>query len=155
FYSPYDLPDNGLVRNMSFIMQNKVTLPFTGTSHIGYERDQDFYVFDHPCPGADCTLKVTYSSSQESRVFFTYQVEVDGNLIAGWPAARPRTMPQLTNGTFGGTDADNTNTCFFASKRKTGPFFLWVSDLLMGGPLWDEDTSYTFTVSKVQDGCST
>ena len=102
-------------------------------------------------------------TSQASRVYYTYQVEVDGALIAGWPAERPRPMPpmaptlQSTNGTFGGADTDMPapTTCFFASKRKTGPYFLWVSDLLKGGPLWDQDTSYTFTVSKAQDGCST
>ncbi|MCS6914195.1 MAG: hypothetical protein RMK29_04555 [Myxococcales bacterium] len=152
FYSPYQVPDNSLVRNASFAMRNKIMLGETVTSRIGYERDQDFYVFDHPCPGADCTLSVTYSTSQPSRVYHTYQVEVDGRLVAGWPAppAVRGTAPQVTNEVFG----DGVHTCFYASRHNRGPFFLWVSDLLRGGPLWDQDTTYTFTIRKVQDGCS-
>lgn len=152
FYSPYNLPDNGLVRNAAFIMQNKIALDQTVTSRIGYERDQDFYVLDHPCPGADCTLSITYSTSQASRVYHTFQVEGDGRTVAGFPAAPAMrgTAPKIDPTVFG----DGVTTCFYASKGITGPYYLWVSDLLKGGPLWDQDTTYSFTVRKVQDGCS-
>ena len=150
FYSPYNLPDNGLVRNAAFIMQNKIALDQTVTSRIGYERDQDFYVLDHPCPGADCTLSITYSTSQASRVYHTFQVEGDGRTVAGFPAAPAMrgTAPKIDSTVFG----DGVTTCFYASKGITGPYYLWVSDLLKGGPLWDQDTTYSFTVRKVQDG---
>ena len=154
FYSPYVTPDNAVVRgDAAFLMRNKITLGQTITSRIGYERDQDFYVLDHPCPGADCTLSVTYSTSKDSGVLFTYQVEVDGKLIAGWPAApatRPDTIPKVNDTVFG----DGVSSCFFASKKQTGPYLFWVADLLKGGPKWDVGTSYSFTVRKVMDGCS-
>lgn len=153
FYSPYAQPDNAAVRTSDFYARNKISLGAAVTSRIGYERDQDFFVFDHPCPGMDCTLEVSYSTSKASPVYFTYQVEVDGKLWAGWPAApatRLDQAPQVPPTVFG----DGVTTCLFAAKGQTGPFLLWVSDLAKGGFKWDASASYSFTVTKKMDGCS-
>lgn len=153
FYSPYVQADNALVRSPDFYTRNKISLGAAVTGRIGYERDQDFFVFDHPCPGMDCTLEVSYSSNKATPVYFTYQIEVDGKLWAGWPAppaTRLDQAPQVPDTLFG----DGTNTCLFAAKNQTGPFLLWVSDLVKGGPKWDQSASYTFTVRKKMDGCS-
>jgi hypothetical protein len=156
FYSPYASPPSSVVRgDAGFIMRNKITLGQTVTAKIAYERDQDFYVLDHPCPGADCTLAVDYASSTDrSPVYFTYQFEnQDGRLLAGWPATpmMRQAMAPRQSGRFG----DGDGNCLFASKGFRGPFFLWVADWVgQGGPKWDLDATYTFTVRKVMDGCS-
>ena len=127
------------------------------TSRIGYERDRDYYVLNHPCPGADCTLSVTYGTTGPSPVSFTYQVILadNGNLVAGWPAdpmTRKAVNDKVPDTVFAGA---GSGQCFYASKKFTGPYYFFVSDLLKyGGPKRDIGTTYTFTVNKIMDGCS-
>ncbi len=155
FYTPYDFQSD---LNLMKTRAKKIVLGTAYTSKIGYERDRDYYVLDHPCPMADCTLSVTYGTSGPSPVYFTYQVQVadGGKLVAGWPAepmTRLASNPRVTDTVFGGLGGSD---CFYASKRFAGPYYFWVSDLLKGGgPKWDIGTTYSFTVNKVMDGCST
>lgn len=152
FYNPYAVSaDLGLSKGRA----HKIKLDTDYTGHIAYDRDADFYVFDHPCPGRDCTLSVTYSTTGRSPMYFTYRAQPEDGpgLVAAWPAdpmPRQGLYDQVTGAVFGG---EGTDTCFYASKRFKGPYYLWVSDSLRGGPKWDPGVGYTFRVHAM-DGCS-
>lgn len=152
-YNPLGI--GGVPGGASFEAQYKISLGAPRTSAIRYERDVDYYVFDHPCPGADCTLSATYSTSAASPVYFTYEMlNAGGKTLAAWPAApmpRMPMAPRVPDTVFG----DGVNTCLFAAKDQGTKLYIKVADLLaQGGPLWDLNATYTFTLRKVQDGCS-
>jgi hypothetical protein len=153
-YTPY-APQNDPKHAGNGDRSHLINLETWYQGYIAYEGDKDFYKFNHPCPGKDCTLSVKYYADGLSPVYFTYQVQpADGGIIAGWPqepAMRKAQNPDFGMAVFG----DGVTTCFYAPHQYNGPFYLWVSDLLkQGGPKWDFGTKYHFLIHKEMDGCS-
>jgi hypothetical protein len=122
----------------------------TISGFISYEGDQDWYLFDHPCPGKDCTYKISYhttGSNCPSGLEFVYTLnEEDG---AGW-FAFPAKPASGQSGSFGPPE-----NCLYAFSRHTGnPYTYLFSVTDLNHNSWSWDCGYSFSISQVSNGCN-
>lgn len=131
------------------------------TGNIGYEFDLDWYRYQHPCPGADCTVRVNYQVDGGP-------VDVVMNLFHGdnlWFTAydiQERPTQQAISGALGGTTAGDS--CFYAFNGHGNDYYLLARDLNAlysdeenirpESKDWDSDQTYSFCVEKVSNTCS-
>jgi len=129
---------------------------------IGYAWDQDWYRYQHPCPGQDCMVRVHYELDEGpvDQLLQVYRGEdlwfdtLAGTVERDWHTARA--------GWYGGLGA--ADSCFYAFQDHGGNDFwyhLVVRDTRYvsaqypqaGTWEWDPDQSFRVCVEKVADGC--
>jgi hypothetical protein len=128
----------------------KIVLGTWYTGYISYEGDQDWYLFDHPCPGADCNLQVNYRTNGScpagtggSGLEFVYVLaHRDGD---PWFSFPENPAPNLT-GSYGGA-----SQCLYGFAGDSGYYF-YVTDYKHNS--WSWDCSYSFQIVKTADGCN-
>ncbi len=131
---------------------------------IGYEFDLDWFRYQHPCPGQDCTMRVHYEVDG-GPVDTVMNIYRGGSLWFSAYDVEEEMMQGGLSGTLGGTTA--ADTCFYAYQGHDGdPFYyyLMVRDLnaLYSDDLnirpesrdWDSDQNYRFCVEKITNDCS-
>ena len=131
------------------------------TGSIGYEFDLDWFRYDHPCPGEDCTVRVNYQVEAGP-------VDLVMNLFHGsslWFTAfdiDEQPMQSAISGALGGTTAGDS--CFYAFNGHGNDYYLLARDLNTLYPDgenirpesrdWDANQTYSFCVEKVSNTCS-
>lgn len=134
------------------------------TGSIGYEFDLDWFKYQHPCPGADCTMRLHYQVDGGP-------VDVVMNIFRGgslWFSAydvSEEPMQAGMSGTLGGTTA--ADTCFYAYNGHNGdPFWYYVmardlnqlysdeENIRPESKDWDANQTYSFCVEKIANVCS-
>lgn len=127
------------------------------TGNVGYQMDQDWFRYQHPCPGTDCTLRLVYQLDAGP-------VDLYFNIYRGstlwYDSITPRTTgtdvtQSAYSGAYGGTAG--AADCFYAFAGHTGsPFYYHVSvkDHSSDAVDWDSDQTYRFCVEKVSNVCS-
>jgi hypothetical protein len=130
----------------------KITLGQAVSGYISYEGDQDWYVLDHPCPGNDCNLAVSFKASGScpsgangGGLELVYTLHKDDG--EGW-FAFPQAPTAGQSGSYG-----YPGQCLYAfAKHKGDPaYYFSVSDYKHNS--WSWDCQYQFTVTKT-DGCN-
>lgn len=132
--------------------------------YLSYSYDQDWYSYAHPCPEADCMLRVNYSLGA-GPVDFYFQV-FRGNLSKPWFDTINDVVDSEVNSAVSGEHfGDNTEggDCFYAYQGDKGDFsyylsirdttFLSKSDPAGGKWDWSPEQQYSFCIEKLQDGC--
>ncbi|MDJ0764042.1 MAG: hypothetical protein QNJ97_13755 [Myxococcota bacterium] len=132
------------------------------SGYLSYKYDQDWYAYQHPCPGADCMVRVLYefdagNVDQYLRVF---------RGTSAWFDNLSDTVDQASHdavsGYFGGLDP--ADYCFYAYSGHEGePFwyYLTVRDTIYvsegneehGTWDWNADQAYRICIEKVAEGC--
>ncbi len=107
---------------------------------ISYEDDLDWFYFDHPCPGADCLLRVHYEVDNGSvnHALFLYQ---------GW--RRPFFSFEIE-----GSDTFGDDECLYAYFEHANPYYVLIRDQADDGRDHDPDQSYRFCVEKYLNACA-
>ncbi len=129
---------------------------------LSYTYDQDWYAYEHPCPGEDCMLEFHYDLDGGPAEFYI-QVYADGS---AWfdnlaEVADSGTQPPAS-GSFGGVDP--SDYCFYAYQGHTGSpytYYVPIRDTIFVSTgheedgTWDfsADQAYRFCIEKVADGC--
>ena len=131
-------------------------------ARLSYKHDQDWFKYQHPCPGEDCMVRVIYN--------------IDGGEVDHYVQVYADTSPwydnifetadtgshAATSGHFGGIGA--SDYCFYAYQGHTADpyyYYLVVRDTVYvaegqeddGTWDWDPDQAYSFCVEKVANGC--
>ncbi len=117
---------------------------------ISYEGDQDFFVYAHPCPEADCMVRILFEVDGGPvehlfQVFRGDELWYDGLI----PLSEAAEQPALS-GAFGGLgEADQ---CFYAFRGHGQRYAIGIRDLLPDHD-WNPDQRYRFCVERVAEGC--
>lgn len=126
---------------------------------ISYELDEDFYVYNHPCPGEDCMLRIHYEK-EEGPVDLLFSIFRGNRLWFNWFDGSTTDRDSLEDlpwqpamsGVFGGDTAEDE--CFYAYQgHSDGPHYvISVRDLAVVRD-WDPDQSYRFCIEKFANEC--
>jgi hypothetical protein len=158
FYDPY--PSNfsdekpNIARAVDITSQLQSGTPVTG--YISYQSDNDWYKFQHPCPGQNCALDFTWTQPGPSNVHVAfYMLNDDLSLHESFSySGTPSTLSAPVVSSF---DNQSCSQCSFASATVTdaGPYtyYLRVADVTQKN--WDFSSTgqYSVTVTKGADGC--
>jgi hypothetical protein len=166
FYNPYPIQKTELAPNKArakdITAQIMAGTSVTGT--ISYQSDEDWFWFNHPCPGTDCGLVFEWvqpGPSPVRPVFFMRSSDL--NLHESWTYTG--TMPATARiaGVFGDGGCEE---CSFAAKKHSPAaasdaatpaaaykYYLQVRDA--GADEWDFATSglYEFRLKTINPGC--
>ncbi|MBA2665271.1 MAG: hypothetical protein H0U74_23485 [Bradymonadaceae bacterium] len=128
--------------------------------HIAYESDQDWYKYEHPCRGDDCTLRFHYRVDA-GPVDVVMNIYRGGSLWYTIFDNEQRDTQPAINGVLGGMSAQNK--CFYGSKLHNGDYYLHVRDIFElysdratvkpESRNWSADQSYSFCVEKISNQC--
>lgn len=124
------------------------------TGSIGYEMDQDWYSYQHPCPGADCMVRIVYELDPGPVDFYISTYAGQSGWFNDLSGTTEKGTQSAITGSYGGTTS--TDQCYYAWQGHTGaPFNYYVAfrDYAKVHD-WDPDQQYRFCVEKVADGCS-
>ena len=159
FYNPYPIQATILKPNIARAVDitAQITAGTAITGYISYQSDEDWFSFNHPCPGADCGLVFEWVQPGPSSVRPIFFLRTDSlSLHESWTYAgtMPTTAP--ITGVFG--DGDCTE-CSFAAKKHaaTGAtpykYYLQVRDA--GADDWDFTATglYQFRLKTLTQGC--
>ena len=113
---------------------------------IGYEHDLDWFLFEHPCPGEDCNLRIHYQvdGGPVDHALWVYR---DGG--RGWIS---RELASGTRGVIGGVGAE-AESCAYAYHEHGGAYLLMLRDREDDATDADPDQGYRFCVEKAANGC--
>ena len=119
---------------------------------ISYEADQDWYVYNHPCPGEDCMVRIRFEVDggpvdQLWQVFEGNRVWFDSVLPTEERADNP-----AYDGAFGGLGAEDTCFYAFGGHGDGQHYSLAIRDLLPRAD-WQPDQRYRFCIEKVARTC--
>jgi len=132
--------------------------------YISYQSDEDWFWFNHPCPGADCGLIFEYVQPGPSPVRPAFLLRTsDLNLHESWTYTKTTPTTAPVTDTFG--DGDCTECSFASKKHTTGnasdaatpatpyKYYLQVRDV--GTDDWDFGTTgrYEFRLKAITTGC--
>lgn len=116
--------------------------------NISYQNDFDLFVYDHPCPGEDCSLKLYHRVDdgpvqhglylfQGSWLWFTFAIE--------------------------GSDTFGNDECLYAFQGHESPYYILIRDYLgedepaqeqVGiATRWSADQGYAFCIEKYSNQC--
>jgi hypothetical protein len=120
---------------------------------ISYELDEDFYPYEHPCPGEDCTLRIHYQLDG-GPVDFLFSV-FRGNSL--WfdtvVAVREQETQPAKSGVFGGTTAQDA--CFYAFQGHPAGMHYTISVRDLADTRdFEPDQRYRFCIEKIANECS-
>ncbi len=115
---------------------------------ISYQNDFDLFVYDHPCPGTDCSLKLYHRVDdgpvqhglylfQGSWLWFTFAID--------------------------GDDTFGNDECLYAFQNHQSPYYILIRDYLGEDELaqeqvgiatrWSADQGYSFCIEKYSNQC--
>jgi hypothetical protein len=115
---------------------------------VSYQNDFDLYTYDHPCPEADCLLKLHYRVDDGP---------VDHGLFLYQGASEWYSFEIAGTGVFGDDE------CLYAYFKHENPYYILVRDYLgedappeeqVGwAGRWSPDQLYSFCIEKYSDKC--
>jgi len=166
YYNPYPLQTTNLEPNQARAkdINAQITAGTSVSGYISYQSDEDWFWFNHPCPGKDCGLVFEWVQPGPSAVRPVFMMRrSDLVLHESWTysGTMPTTAPITDN--FG--DGDCTE-CSFASAKHVASsatdaaspaapykYYLQVRDA--GADDWDFSTDgrYQFRLKTVTPGC--
>ena len=171
FYDPYPTSANDLspsaARAIDITDQVKMAAsggtPAPITGYISYQTDEDWFKFQHPCPGADCGINFAWLQPGPSNVhvgFFMLNQDLSVHESFSYSGSTPTsslTAPQM--GTFNNANGD-CNQCSFASATVTStdagtPYYYYMRIADVGQKDWDFSSTgqYNFSVTGITAGC--
>lgn len=127
----------------------------TVKGYISYEGDQDWYILEHPCKGADCSLRVDWTStcpaaSDFKQLELFFQIRYDNDAASQWfafPNYAAKEVTPASNMSYG-----IPNQCLFLyNDYDKERYYLTVSD--WGNNFYSTSCSYSFSITKT-DGCA-
>ena len=128
---------------------------------LGYTYDQDWFWYEHPCPGEDCMVKVHYELDGGTidhyiRIFASSSLWHDGVTLLEEEPSQP-----AIDDAYGGLLP--TDECFYAFQGHSGdpfPYYIALRDtvLIPGNPTggtwdFDSDQKYRLCVEKIENQC--
>ncbi len=126
---------------------------------ISYQTDEDWYVFDHPCPGENCGINFQFTQPGPSNAhiaFFMVNQDLSGHESFAYTGATPTTaLMGPATGTFANADCTQ---CSFAAMTMTGsPYKYYMRITDAGQAHWDYSSTgkYSFSVTSITPGCPT
>jgi hypothetical protein len=156
FYNPYLVQDSNLTPNKA--RAKDITAEIGGanavTGYLSYQADEDWYVFDHPCPGQDCGLVFEWVQPGPSPVRPAFILRTEGlGIHESWTysgATATTSLAGPVTATFGEGDC---HECSFASQKYSGKYYLQVRDV--GAAHWDFSGGgkYSFRLKTKSAGC--
>jgi hypothetical protein len=166
FYNPYpsDVSPQkpNVARAVDITAQLTAGTPVTGW--ISYESDDDWFSFQHPCPGMNCELDFTWIQPGPSNVHVAfYMLDQDLGLHESFSYTGSTATSALT-APFDGVFPNPAVTpacsqCSFASSTVTdaGPYTYYLRIADVKEQNWDFSTGgqYSVTVKKGATGCPT
>ena len=121
--------------------------------------DQDWFSFEHPCPGEDCNLRLHYAVDSGPVDVYSMLLHNESLFYDGLiPVGEVELNPAL-DGHYGGLEEDDQ--CLYAYQKHSGKrsYHLAFRDTTWGAEegvgRWDHDAdqSYRFCVEKVSQEC--
>jgi hypothetical protein len=167
FYNPYpsSMSDESPNRSRAKDITAEVTAGQPVTGYISYQGDDDWYSFQHPCPGKDCALSITWTQPGPSPVQVAFfMLDNDLNTVHESFAYSAGATTALMNPVMSSFDNQDCTKCSFASSTQTngdgGPpyiYYMRVTDRTEKH--WDFSSvntgEYSFTITKGADTCPT
>jgi hypothetical protein len=159
FYNPYpsSMDDQSPNKKRAVDITSQLMSGTPVTGWISYETDNDWFSFQHPCPGMNCALKFTWDQPGPSPVqvaFYMLNDDLSLHESFAYSGMPTTTLTGPVPGTF---DNQSCKECSFASAEAGGGgtyvYYLRIADVTQKH--WDYTPSgkYTFTVTKGPDGC--
>jgi hypothetical protein len=135
--------------------------PITG--YISYQTDEDWFRFQHPCPGEDCGIDFSWLQPGPSNVqvaFFMLNQDLSLHESFSYTGSTPTTsLTSPAQGTFNNANGD-CNQCSFASATVTTadagtPYYYYMRITDVGQKAWDFSSTgeYNFSVTGITQGC--
>jgi hypothetical protein len=163
FYNPYPSaadnldPNKARAVNITEDLKNGTTV----TAWISYETDNDWYYFEHPCPGMDCALDFTWLQPGPSPVtvaFYMLNNDLSLHESFGYDGnPKNLTMPMTSSFDNAGGSCDQ---CSFAARNVTTadaspPYVYYLRVAADPQTTWDYSSGgqYQVTVKKGMNGC--
>ena len=165
FYNPYPTAMSDLSPNKSRAIDitAQVTASLDGgvgkpvTGYISYQTDEDWYVFQHPCPGQNCGVNFSWVQPGPSNVsvaFFMLNEDLSVHESFGYDGMTPTTsLTGPVTSTFANADC---TTCSFAAATMTGSpylYYLRIADLKQNAWDFGNKGQYSFMVTSITPGC--
>ena len=167
FYNPY--PSSGSDQSPNRGRAKDITAEVTAgqpvTGYISYEGDDDWYSFQHPCPGLDCALSITWIQPGPSPVQVAFfMLDQDLRTVHESFAYSGGATTSLVAPVMSSFDNQDCTKCSFASSTQTngdgGPpyiYYMRVTDVTEKH--WDFGAGgtgqYSFTITKGPNTCPT
>jgi hypothetical protein len=153
FYNPYPTQMDDITPAKSQKRAIDVSAAFlagtTFNGYISYASDEDWYSFNHPCPGMDCGIVFNFTNPGPSPVgmrFFMLQDDLTTHETFAYLGNLPTMAP--VPGTFGtGSDC---HQCSFAAKGYMGKYYMQIRGT--GASTWDVGHPYSWSAT-VTPGC--
>ena len=159
FYDPYpgafSVETPNKARAVDITSQLTADQPVTG--YISYQADDDWYKFQHPCPGQNCELAFTWTQPGPSTVQVAFYMLNDDLTLHESFAYTGSPTTSLSAPVVSSFDNQSCSQCSFASSTVSdgGPYtyYLRVADVSQKN--WDFTSTgqYSVTVKKGADGC--
>ncbi len=159
FYDPYpgafSIETPNTARAVDITSQLKAGTPVTG--YISYQADDDWFSFQHPCPGQNCALDFTWTQPGPSKVQVAfYMLDQDLTLHESFAYTGTPTT-SLTAPVVSSFDNQSCSQCSFASATESdgGPYTYYLRIADVSQKNWDFSGSgqYSVTVTEGAVGC--
>lgn len=156
FYNPYLNQDSNLSPNKARAkdITAEITAGTSVTGYLSYQADEDWYVFDHPCPGQDCGLVFEWVQPGPSPIRPAFLLRSSGlGMHESWTYTGGTPTTSLSGPVTGTFGAGDCRECSFASQKHSGKYYLQVRDV--GAAHWDFSGGgkYSFRLKTKSDGC--
>ncbi len=116
------------------------------TGYLSYENDVDWFKYDHPCPGADCMMRVTYQIGAGPSAHRVFIYRGDGQTFASFDAAAG------ASGSYGGLTAGDQ--CFYAYQRHPSTYYMSVRSVFDGmRRTYSPEQPYRFCIEVTANSC--
>jgi hypothetical protein len=160
FYEPY--PNNMLDQAPNQALAVDITSDLTSgtpvTGWISYATDNDWYKFQHPCPGMNCALDFEWIQPGPSNVQVAFFM-INEDLTQHEAFAYDGDPKKLTMPMPGSFDNQDCYHCSFASATEGdgGPYTYYLRVAAVDQSTYDYTTGgqYSVTVTKGDPGCPT
>ena len=159
FYDPYPSASSDQTPNKARAVDITSQLmsgqPVTG--YISYESDNDWYSFQHPCPGQNCALDFTWSQPGPSTVQVAFYMLNDDLSLHESFAYSDGPTTSLSGPVMSSLDNQSCSQCSFASSTVSDggayTYYLRVADVTQKHWDFSNKGQYSVTVTKGADGC--
>ncbi len=125
------------------------------TGAISYTFDQDWYYYEHPCPEADCMLKIYYEID-EGPTDVLMAIYLGGSVWYDTIVSVSDTGVQPAK-----NDICGDGECMYSYRDHSGYYFnvrdtIFVSEGAQNDGIWDwdKDQTYRFCIAKYAEGCT-
>jgi hypothetical protein len=157
FYNPYPSSFDDVSPNKALAVPigDITTTGQTITGYLSYQSDNDWYSFQHPCPGMNCAISFAYIQpvSNAHIAFYVLNDDLSVHETFGYDG-KPITLPMPYHGLF---DNQSCSECSFASSTVSdgGPYTYYIRIADVTQKDWDFTSAgeYSLTITKGPDGC--